>query len=106
MGIFSFLRGHDVNAGVEEYRSTDGAVLLDVRTANEYRQGHIEGSVNLPLDKIGRIGNLVKDKNTPLYVHCLSGARSGQAVSHLKKMGYANTKNIGGISGYRGKVVR
>lgn len=106
MGLFSFLRGHDINAGVAEYQATDGAVLLDVRTTDEYRQGHIEDSVNLPLDQIAAIGNIVKNKKMPLYVHCLSGARSGQAVSHLRQMGYTNATNIGGISGYRGKVVR
>ena len=106
MGLFSFLRGRDINAGVAEYQATDGAVLLDVRTTDEYRQGHIEGSVNLPLDQIAAIGNIVKNKKTPLYVHCLSGARSGQAVSHLRQMGYTNATNIGGISGYRGKVGR
>ena len=62
MGLFSFLRGHDINAGVAEYQATDGAVLLDVRTTDEYRQGHIEGSVNLPLDQIAAIGNIVKNK--------------------------------------------
>ena len=106
MGLFSFLRGRDINEGVAEYQSTDGAVLLDIRSVEEYRGGHIEGSVNLPLDKIATVGTIVKDKDTPLYVHCLSGARSGQAVSHLKQMGYTNATNIGGISGYRGKVVK
>lgn len=106
MGLFSFFRGPDINAGVAECQSTDGAILLDVRSVEEYRGGRIEGSVNLPLDKIATVGNIVKDKKTPLYVHCLSGARSGQAVSRLKQMGYTNATNIGGISGYRGKVVK
>ena len=106
MGLFSFLLGQDINAGVAEYQSTEGAVLLDVRTPDEYRGGHIEGSVNLPLDRIGTIENVVKDKETALFVHCLSGARSGQAVSQLKRMGYTNVTNIGGISNYRGKVVK
>lgn len=106
MGLFDFFRSADINAGVTEYNLTDGAVLLDVRTAEEYRDGHIEGSVNLPLDRISSIGDAVKDKNTPLYVHCYSGSRSGQAVSYLKRMGYTNAKNIGGISSYRGKMVR
>lgn len=106
MGLFAFLSPPDINAGVAEYESTDGAVLLDVRTEEEYREGHIAGSINLPLDKIAAIGNMVKDKSTPLYVHCLSGSRSGRAVSCLKKSGYTNATNIGGISGYRGKVIR
>ena len=81
-------------------------VLLDVRTAAEYHAGHIDGSVNIPLDRISSVENTVKDKSTPLYVHCFSGGRSGQTVSYLKQIGYTNAKNIGGISSYRGKVVK
>ncbi len=106
MGLFDFFRTADINTGIAEYETTDGAVLLDVRTEEEYRDGHIDGSINLPLDRIPFIENTVKDKSTPLYVHCYSGSRSGQAVSYLKQMGYTNAKNIGGISSYRGKVVR
>ena len=107
MGMFNFLRNTaDINTGVAEYETNDGAVLLDVRTAEEYRDGHIDGSVNIPLDRISSVENIVKDKSTPLYVYCLSGGRSGQAVSYLKQMSYTNVKNIGGISSYRGKVVK
>ena len=107
MGLFNFFHNTaDINTGVAEYETNDGAVLLDVRTAEEYRDGHIDGSVNIPLDKISSFENIVKDKSTPLDVHCLSGGRSGQAVSYLKQMGYTNVKNIGGISSYRGKVVK
>lgn len=106
MGLFTRFRSADINAGVAEYAKTDDAVLLDVRTAEEYRDGHIEGSINLPLDRIMAIENTVKDNNTPLFVYCYSGSRSGQAAAYLKRMGYTNTTNIGGISSYRGKVVR
>lgn len=44
MRFFDFLKGPDINQGVKEYSTTDGAVLLDVRTPDEYRQGHIPGS--------------------------------------------------------------
>lgn len=106
MGLLDFLRSSDINDGVAEYKKTNGAVLIDVRTAEEYRSGHIEGSINIPLDRINAIENIAKDKSTPLYVHCYSGARSGQAVAYLKRSGYTNSSNIGGISSYRGKVVK
>ena len=107
MRLLHFFRSAaDMNTGVAECKTNDGAVLLDVRTAEEYREGHIEGSVNIPLDRISSVENTVKDKSTPLYVYCLSGGRSGQAVSYLKQIGYTNVKNIGGISSYRGKVVK
>ena len=48
MGMFNFFRNTaDINTGVAEYEKTDGSVLLDVRTPEEYRDGHIDGSINL-----------------------------------------------------------
>ena len=106
MRLFNFFSNSvDINTDVAEYKTNVGAVLLDVRTLEEYSDGHIDGSVNIPLDRISSVENIVKDKSTPLYVYCLSGGRSGQAVSYLKQIGYTNVKNIGGISSYRGKVV-
>ena len=49
---------------------------------------------------------MVDNKGTPIFVHCLSGARSRQATAILQQMGYTNVKNIGGISSYAGKVER
>ncbi len=80
MGLFTMFRTTDINAGIEKFRKTKGAVLLDVRTDEEYRNGHIEGRVNLPLDSIATVSSIVKDKDTPLFVQCLSGSRSAQAV--------------------------
>ncbi len=104
MGFFDFLRGADINQGVEEWKNTPGAVLLDVRTVDEYRKGHIPGSINIPVDEISKAVARVPQKTTPLFVHCLSGSRSSRAVQYLKQQGYTDVKNIGGISSYRGKV--
>ena len=106
MGFFDFLKGTDINQGVKEFCATDGAVLLDVRTPDEYRQGHIPGSKNLPLQSIDKVERMIENKATPIFVHCLSGARSRQAAAVLQQMGYNNVKNIGGISAYTGKVER
>ena len=104
MGIFDRLHNPDINQGVAEYRATYGALLLDVRTPEEYHRGHIPGSRNLPLDSIGGAEGLPEEKATPIFVHCLSGVRSGQATDILGRMGYTRVKNIGGISRYRGEV--
>lgn len=104
MGLFSLFTRTDINKGIEEWQGTENAVLLDVRSASEYQQGHIPGSVNIPLDSIEHVMKKYPKKDTPLFVHCLSGGRSGRAVSFLKHEGYTNVKNIGGINGYTGKV--
>ena len=104
MGFFDFLKGPDINQGIAEWNATPGAVLLDVRTPQEYREGHVPGSRNAPLQSLDGAGNLPAGKDTPLFVYCQSGARSRQAVSLLQNMGYVNVNNIGGMSAYRGKV--
>lgn len=104
MGLFNFLHSSNIDQGINEYQETRGAVLLDVRTPQEYREGHIPGSKNIPLQEINRINTVADEKGTPLFVYCHSGARSRQAVSTLQRMGYQNAKNIGGISAYTGKV--
>lgn len=101
MGIFSFLKVPDINKGLEKFRETENAVLLDVRTKEEYAERKIEGSINLPLDEIQRITDVVPDKSTPVFLHCRSGKRSGRAQKILASMGYTNAVNIGGIMNYK-----
>ena len=106
MGFFDFFKQTNINQGINEYQTTEGAVLLDVRTPQEYRDGHIPGSKNIPLQTIDRVISVVENKDTPLFVYCHSGARSRQAVNHLHHMGYTNATDIGGIAAYTGKVER
>ena len=106
MALFNLAGGADINAGVKEFESTEDAVLLDVRTVDEYAEGHIPGSINIPLDTVASVLEHIPDKDTPLFVHCLSGGRSGKAVAFLKKSGYTQVKNIGGINLYNGPVER
>lgn len=81
MSIFSFLRGTDINQAIHNCRQTPGAVLVDVRTPQEYQEGHISGSINVPLQSLGRISSLVSRKDTPVFVYCQSGGRSRQAAA-------------------------
>ena len=103
--FFDLFAGRDINKGVEEWKNTKGAVLLDVRTKEEYADYHIGGSVNIPLDRLDTIGEVVPDQETPLFVHCLSGGRSASAAAYLKRNGYSRVYDIGGINAYRGETV-
>ena len=108
MGLFDFLRRPerpDMDAELERFQSTPGAVLLDVRTPEEYAAGHIPGSRNVPLDDLPR-SELPEDPATPLFVCCLSGARSRQAALLLRQAGSSSVTDLGGIQHYHGKVVR
>ena len=105
MSIFNLFSRKDINEGVVQYRREDNAVLLDVRTGEEFSEGHIEGSLNLPIGEIDRAATVIPDKSVPIYVYCRSGNRSARAAAYLKGNGYASVYDIGGIISYKGKIV-
>ena len=104
LGLFSCKGYKDLS--VEAFHSklsTDGTIqLLDVRTPQEYAEGHIPGSRNLPLSAL-EAGTGDLDADAPLYVYCLSGGRSSRATAALRAKGF-NAKNIGGISAWKGEI--
>lgn len=82
-------------------------VLLDVRNTDEYRQGHIKGSINVPLHLVPvTLNEKVPDKKARIFVYCLSGGRSGQASQWMAQNGYENVTNIGGITSWSGPIER
>lgn len=95
-----FEKRPDLNEGVRMWQQIPGSILLDVRTREEFIDGHVPGSVNLPLEQLMEIDI---PKETPLFVYCHSGSRSGQAAEWLKRQGYQAT-NVGGIIEYCGAL--
>jgi rhodanese-related sulfurtransferase len=61
----------------------NGAVILDVRTPQEFSTGHIKGSINIPVDQVKGVISDLKKRNKPVITCCRSGARSGMAKSVL-----------------------
>lgn len=106
MNLKQLFMGADLQTGVEQFRNTPGAVLVDVRTPEEYAQGHLPGSINIPIQNIIRVEQILPDKEPPLFVYCQSGARSRRAAAFLEKLGYESVCNLGGISGYSGELER
>lgn len=106
MSFFDLFRQPDIHEGLHEYDAQPDAVLVDVRTEEEFRQGHIPCSRNVPLHSIDQISLVAENKDVPLYVYCQSGTRSRRAAGMLMQMGYHQVKNLGGISAYKGKVAR
>ena len=80
-------------------------IILDVRTAEEYKEGHIPNAINVANETIGEdeIAEL-PDKEQLIMVYCRSGRRSKQAVSKLVKLGYSNIVEIGGIIDWKGDI--
>ena len=104
MKLMNLLRRRSIDQRLEEYDASPQALLLDVRTEQEYRQGHIPGSRNVPLHSIEDILALTHSKHVPLFVYCYSGVRSRRAVQELHHLGYTDVRNLGGMSAYRGQV--
>ncbi len=86
MGIFSIFGGSKTNDKVAALLA-NGALIIDVRTPEEYKAGHIKESVNIPLNVIPNKVNELKRKNKPIVTCCRSGARSGMAAQQLRSAG-------------------
>lgn len=73
------------------------SLWIDVRTAEEYQAGHIEGAINIPYDEIQhKITAVTTDKTADIQLYCRSGRRSGIALETLRGMGYSKVTNAGG----------
>ncbi len=82
----------------ERLQNEPGIVVLDVRTPEEYADGHLPGSVLLPLTVVPlRATEVLPDRDATIFVYCHSGARSAQAATLLARMGYTRVWNLGGI---------
>ena len=76
-----------------------GAVVIDVRSTDEYNTEHLPSAVNLPLDVIeNAVPQRLPDKNQILLLHCQSGMRSAIAMRKLQHMGYTNVFNLGSLA--------
>jgi len=81
----------------------EGAVIVDVRSPGEYASGHIDGSINIPLDKVKNKVKDIKKMNKPIITCCLSGGRSGAAMNILKSEGI-EVHNGGGWASLSNKL--
>jgi rhodanese-related sulfurtransferase len=81
-----------------------GAIIVDVRSKGEYAGGHIKGSLNIPLDQIGKNLAKLKDKNSVIITCCASGMRSASAKGILKSNGYKEVHNGGGWMSLQNKI--
>ena len=70
-----------------------GAIVIDVRSLDEYNEGHIKGAINIPVDEIESI---TYDKDKTLILYCATGVRSAKASNMLADMGYTSLYNLDG----------
>ena len=91
-----------VNITAEEAKrimdSEEGYIILDVRTQEEYDQGHIPGAIVISYEEIEeKAEEVLTDKDQLILVYCRSGRRSKIAAEALVELGYTNIKEFGGI---------
>lgn len=85
-----------------------GYIILDVRTEEEYAEGHIPGAICIPNESIGTLADVeekLPDLEQMILVYCRSGNRSKQASEKLADMGYSNIIEFGGIIDWNGDIV-
>ena len=83
--------------GLEELKQLqkEGAIIVDVRSSQEYREGHIDGAISIPEYKIKKeIENVILDKKKNIVVYCSSGGRSKKVQKLLKKLEYSHVYNL------------
>lgn len=86
---------------------SEGYILLDVRTKEEYESGYIPGAINIPLSDINEnVVSSLPDKSQMILVYCRSGNRSRQASDKLVNLGYTNIIEIGGINSWNGEIIK
>ena len=98
-GFYLLKRMSFVSEETARQHLANGALVIDVRSPEEFQSGNVPNAINIPLGELKeKLPARVKDKNQVLLLHCLSGGRSGIAQQQLKAMGYSNVFNLGSLA--------
>ena len=92
----------DINYNQMQALIRNGAILIDVRSPQEYREGHLKGAISIPeYELANRCSKELKNKDQEIIVYCSSGSRSKKAQKQLQRKGYINVYNLyNGIQNY------
>lgn len=87
----------------KELMINENAILVDVRSEEEYNEGHIDGALLLPVDSINEdsASEVIESKDSTVIVYCRSGSRSSQALQILNGLGYENVYDLGAMSNWK-----
>ena len=104
-GSSNSYRQISMGEAVKMMKDEKNYIILDVRTPEEYLEGHIPGAINVPNEEIGtaEISEL-PDKSQLILVYCRSGRRSKEASKKLAGLGYTNIVEFGGINDWNGEI--
>lgn len=95
-----YCRGkQDGDITIDELKAkvSQGAILIDVRSNQEYREGHLQGAINIPDFEISsRVQKEIPKKNQLIILYCQYGGRSKSTMNLMRRMGYTNVYNLYG----------
>ncbi len=99
---------HRINSreAKERIDNENDIIILDVRTQEEFNEGHIPNSINIPLSEIIDQAKQLFTKDTKLFIYCRSGVRSRIATSQLVLMGYNQVFDFGGILSWQYDIIK
>lgn len=106
IGLFVIVLGHvgcGGDAPVHKVETlSEHALIIDVRTPQEFQSGHVRGAINIPHTVIGlKMKGVTEEKDREILLYCHSGRRSGMALETLTKLGYTQAKNVGGYEAFK-----
>ena len=91
------IQNGDITVNELNTKIAQGAILLDVRSNQEYKEGHLQGAINIPDYELrSRVQREISKKNQLIVIYCQYGGRSRNAYNMMKKMGYTNICNLSG----------
>ncbi len=97
-GYLVLRRGGDVSSSDARRLVESGARLIDVRTREEFADGHLPGAVNIPVQELDRRMSELEPRDKPVVLYCRSGNRSGHAARALRSAGWAHVHDLGAMS--------
>ncbi len=106
MHIFKNHNMLTVNEGINKARTEKNAVLLDIRSKEDYKRGHVGGAVNVPMDKLEQVKTRIRSADTTIYVLGDFNNNPKKAARALKKMGYSNAVPSGNMEEHQGMLKR
>lgn len=96
------MENYDITMKELKNKQKNGAKVIDVRSSQEYEEGHLEGAINIPYYKINKnVDKILKNKNREIVLYCEAGSRSKKAYKRLIKLQYKNVYNLyGGVENW------
>ena len=95
--FFRNMESYDITMQELKNKQTNGAIIIDVRSSQEYEEGHICGAINIPEYEINcKIDKVLPNKEKEVVLYCSSGIRSKDAYKKLVKLGYKKVYNLYG----------